>query len=175
MYHNGTMLTFDILGPNSVTGTSGFFHRDVHPIRAMAIMPSTLLVLPARLLQGLMQLEPALSGPIYEELCHLMRRRLGNILRAVTAEEAVFPTEQACPVGRDTRFLASANVRTGEIKGMCQREFACTAAQGKGCPMAGKPAQQFHPLFAPPRPCKVEGLGEPVSVSHGIRSSTGSV
>ena len=150
MYHNGTMLTMDILGPNGVTGTSGFFHRDAHPIRAMAIMPSTLLVVPARFLQGYLSLTPAVSGPIYEELCHLMRRRIGNLIRVVTAEEATFPTEQPCPVHRDTRFLASANIRTGEIKGMCQRQFACTAAQGKGCPMSGKPAQEFHPLFTPP-------------------------
>ena len=151
MYHNRTMLTFDILGPNGVTGTSGFFPRDAHPVRAMAIMPSTLLVVPARFLQGFLLLTPTVSGPIYEALCHLMRRRIGNLIRVVTAEEATFPAEQPCPVHRDTRFLASANIRTGEIKGMCQREFACTVAQGKGCPMAGKPAQQFHTLFTPTR------------------------
>lgn len=146
-YQDGTMLAIDILGPNRVTGTTALFHRDTRLVRAMAIMPATTVVVPSRLLQSLVLSDSALAGVIYEELAHLLRRGVSNLLRAITSEEVSFPTEQTCPANRTTHFLASTNTRTGRVMGMCQRDFSCAGEEGQGCPMAGKPAQVFHEVF----------------------------
>jgi hypothetical protein len=145
---DGTMMACAILGPHRITGLTAFQFREARPASAYAIMPTVSARVPARIVQARLLENPDLRGAVYEELYHLAMRRWADVLHALTSTEVSFPAQEACPSGRDTRFLASANRATGEIRGLCQREFACSTEEGKGCPMAGKPAQEFHPIFS---------------------------
>lgn len=148
-------MPFEILGPGRVIGTSLFFRQvEVARFRARALMPSVLVAIPGSRLQGLLMAVEEMSAASLRELLRTLDRRLGDVLRVLTAEEVSFPTEEACPAGRSTHFLAQANRLTGEVRGMCQRQFACDLAEGRGCPMAGLPAQDLQtiwPLLEPVR------------------------
>lgn len=144
---DGTMMACAILGPNRLIGMTGFQFREPRPTTALAIMPTTVIQVPARTVQALLLENPSLRGVVYEELYHLAMRRWSDVMHTITSEEISFPVQEACPAMRNTRFLAMSNRTTGEIRGMCLRDFSCSEAEGMGCPMSGKPAQLFHPIF----------------------------
>lgn len=147
---DGTMMACAILGPNRLIGTTGFQFREPRPTTALAIMPTTVIQVPARTVQTIMLENPSLRGVVYEELYHLTMRRWTDVLHAITSEEVSFPVQEACPAMRNSRFLAMSNRTTGEIQGMCLRDFSCSEAEGMGCPMSGKPAQLLHPIWSLP-------------------------
>jgi hypothetical protein len=146
---------WDILGPGRITEIGGFTHRGASQTIARALMPCELILFPSRKMQSLILADAVLASAIFEELIYIYNQRVANIIRALTSEEVSFPREEACPAGHPTHILSSANTRTGEVRGLCQREFPCSVVLGKGCPLSGRPAQEFHTIWPLTRPAKI--------------------
>ncbi len=146
-YRNEHLVPCEVLGPGRLVGLSAFFPREPAILTAIAVMASTLLMIQARRVQALLLSRPEVALGIYEDLAYVVQQRRANLIKALAGEEVSFANEEICPSDRPTRFLVAKNTETGEIRGMCQRRFKCTVADGKGCSMAGKSPLQFRTLW----------------------------
>lgn len=136
-----------LLGPGKVVGHSALFPRARWLQSGRALLQTTVVEVPARLIQSQLLRDSTTSMLVHENLVTVMRRRLEDVLKVLRAEEAGVIAVEPCPAGRETEVALTTDPRSEEVRGVCQRQFACTEAQGEGCPLAGKPAHEPHPIW----------------------------
>lgn len=146
---NGDLIPTDVYGPGRVFGLSVFGEQVPRSqFRAITLMPTTLIQVDDSKIRSALNSNANTVIAIQEELLASARRRLSHAFRLLTSEQTSFPSEESCPSGRPTRFLVHVNTASGEVRGMCQRGFSCSHAEGAGCPMAELPAQQLQPIYS---------------------------
>lgn len=147
-FEQGEMVPLDVLGPKRVIGFTALFARQYASplVIVRSLMPSVLLRIPGAAVLSALAEQPETKAKLMEEMLSIMNRSFHNAVRVISSEQVAFPFNEQCPAGHQTTFLASANSRTGDIRGMCQRNFACSHEQGGGCPMSGKTALEFQAI-----------------------------
>lgn len=143
---NGELIPTEMCGPGNVIGVPALFERGTWQMASMTLMPSNLIAFPARRIQAHLLAHSELSSEVYEETLKVLQRRLSSLIRVLTSEDVSLTAEERCPSERSTHMVISANTRNGQVRALCQREFSCSLAEGKGCPIADKSAHDFHEI-----------------------------
>ncbi len=144
-----SLIPIQVLGPKRVTGLSAFMGTaSGYLLEAIPLMDSQLLRIPARQVQAELLVNEGMSELVFRELLRIYSKITRDFAASLTAHLQVsFPAEENCPSHRSAKFLVSRNVASGEVTGVCQRSFACSAEEGNGCPLAAKPALQIQPIW----------------------------